>query len=236
MKIPFWKKCLSYITDVHLESHSSEINPALHLLLVKGRLQLCTDNSIYSFEDQYENFYKVFEKMISASWHYSSVLILGFAMGSIPKMLEDNFKLDLEYTGIEIDDVIIDLVSDYVLSQLHSPIQLINTDAAIFIDTNQDTYDLICVDLFLDNVIPNQFQRFDFIKQLKSKLKPNGCVLYNMLGDYQKDKLNAEKYHQSIFSKVFPNSTLYHTGTNYIMISDRKAIEGMGNGKQGVGN
>lgn len=224
MKIPLWKKCLSYISDIHLESHSSAINPALHLLLVKGRLQLCTDNSIYSFEDQYDNFYKVFEKMMSAGWNYSTVLILGFAMGSIPKMLEDNFNLDLEYTGVEIDDVIIDLVSDYVLSQLQSSIQLINTDAAIFIESNQDQYDLICVDLFLDDVIPDQFTQIDFIKKLKAKLTPSGCLLYNMLGDYQSDKLKAEQYHKTTFSKVFPNSTLYHTGTNYILISDREAV------------
>lgn len=228
MNIPIWKKYLSYISDIHLESHSSTINPALHLLLVKGRLQLCTDNSIYSFEDQYDNFYKVFEKMIATGWDYSTVLILGFAMGSIPKMLEDNFNLDLEYTGIEIDDVIIDLVSEYVLSNLSSSIQLINSDAAIFIDINQESFDLICVDLFLDDVIPDQFRHVDFIKKLKEKLTPTGCLLYNMLGDYQSDKIKAEEYHRSTFSKVFPNSTLYHTGTNYILISDREAVGSLG--------
>lgn len=212
------------MTDVHLESHSSAINPALHLLLVRGRLQLCTDNSIYSFEDQYDNFYKVFEKMISSGWNYSTVLILGFAMGSIPKMLEDNFNLDLEYTGVEIDDVIVDLVSEYVLSQLKSSVQLINTDAKVFIETNKDSYDLICVDLFLDDIIPEQFRQLDFIHKLKDRLSPKGCLLYNMLGDYQSDKLKAEKYFKATFSKVFPNSILQHTGTNYILISDREAV------------
>lgn len=224
MSIPVWKKWLSHITDVHLESHSSSINPSLHLLLVKGRLQLCTDNSIYSFEDQYDNFYKVFEKMIQRGWQYESVLILGFAMGSIPKMLEDNFNLTLRYTGIEIDDVIIDLVSEYVLSQLKSPIQLINTDASVYLESSSDTFDLICVDLFLDDVIPDRFKSQEFMQQLKSRLNTNGCILYNMLGDYQSDKQKAEQYHKDIFSNIFPDSSLYHTGTNYILVSNKEQI------------
>lgn len=224
MKIPKWKKYLSYVKDVHLETQSSTINPVLHLLLVRGRLQLCTDNSIYSFEDQYDNFYKVFEKMIKVGWRYDSVLILGFAMGSIPKMLEDNFKLKLSYTGIEIDDVIVDMVSDYVVSQLESSIQLINTDASIFLQSNEECFDLICIDLFIDDIIPDKFKNRDFIETLQKKLTPGGCLLYNMLGDYQSDKKNAETYHQEIFSKVFPKSSLFHTGTNYILISDGSVV------------
>jgi len=223
MKIPLWKRCLSYFTDVHLESHSSSFNPALHLLLVRGRLQLCTDNSIYSFEDQYDNFYKVFARMIAVGWRYESILILGFAMGSIPKMLEHNFKLNLEYTGVEIDDVIIDLVSDYVVSELKSSIKLIHTDTSIYIDSNVQTFDLICIDLFIDDIIPDQFKAVIFLQSLKQTLNP-GSVLYNMLGDYQSDKTTAELYHQEVFSKVFPESALYHTGTNYILMSDSGVI------------
>lgn len=225
MKISRWKRYLSFFTDVRLESQSSSINPALHLLLVRGRLQLCTNNSIYSFEDQYDNFYKVFEKMVEKGWSYDSVLILGFALGSIPKMLEDNFKLNLTYTGVEIDDVIIDLVSDYVVSKLESSIELIHTDASIFLQVNEDSYDLICIDLFIDDVIPEQFKQVEFIELVQQKLNPGGCLLYNMLGDYQSDKMNAEKYHKDIFSKVFPASTLFHTGTNYILISDGDVIK-----------
>jgi len=224
MKIPRWKRYLSFFKDVRLESQSSSINPALHLLLVRGRLQLCTNNSIYSFEDQYDNFYKVFEKMVLKGWTYDSVLVLGFALGSIPKMLEGNFKLNLTYTGVEIDDVIIDLVSDYVVSELNSPIELIHTDASIFLQSCQDKFDLICIDLFIDDVIPDQFKQIEFIELVQQRLNPGACLLYNMLGDYQSDKMNAETYHKDIFSKVFPKSILFHTGTNYILISDEAVI------------
>jgi len=224
MKIPLWKRCLSYLTEVHLESHSTEVNPALHLVMVKGRLQLCTDNSIYSFEDQYDNFYQVFKKMQRPVWPYQSVLILGFGLGSIPKMLEHNFKLSLAYTAIEIDDVIVELVSDYVLPDIESPVTLITADAFSFVMTDEATYDLICIDVFLDDVIPDRFKDVSFLHAVKARLTAHGCILYNMLGDYEADKIKAKFFNRDIFSTVFPDAALMHTGTNYILISDGQAI------------
>ncbi len=224
MRIPLWKRCLSYLTEVHLESHSTEINPALHLVLVKGRLQLCTDKSIYSFEDQYDNFYQAFEKMQGHGWPYKSVLILGFGLGSIPKMLEHNFNLSLAYTAVEIDDVIIELVSDYVLPGLLSPVTLINADAFSFVMTDEATYDLICIDVFLDDVIPDQFKDTNFLEAVKARLAPHGCVLYNMLGDYEADQVKAKGFNRDVFSTVFPDAALLHTGTNFILVSDGQMI------------
>ncbi len=218
--IPLWKKWLSHITDVHLESHESAINPSLHLALVKGRLQLCTDNAIYSFEDKYDNFFKAFGKIRKAgNWTYNDVLILGFGLGSIPKMLEDNFKLQLNYTAVEIDDVIVDMVSDYVLPQLQSSIQIINADAQQFMAVNEQEFDLICVDVFLDEIIPDQFKTKSFLQLLKNSLSPNGLVLYNMLGDYEKDRKKAMLFFKEHYSKVFPEGSYMHTGTNYILAS-----------------
>ena len=219
-QIPLWKKWLSHVKDVHLESHESTINPALHLALVKGRLQLSTDNAIYSFEDKYDNFYKAFNKIKKAGkWTYHDVLILGFGLGSIPKMLEDNFKLQLNYTAVEIDDVIIDMVSDYVLPHLQSSIQLINADAHQFMQINEQVFDLICVDVFLDEIIPDQFKTKAFFQLLKKSLSENGLVLFNMLGDYEKDRKKAKLFFKDHYTKVFPEGSYMHTGTNFILAS-----------------
>ena len=219
-QIPLWKKWLSHVKDVHLESHESTINPSLHLALVKGRLQLSTDNAIYSFEDKYDNFYKAFNKIKKAGkWTYHDVLILGFGLGSIPKMLEDNFKLQLNYTAVEIDDVIIDMVSDYVIPHLQSSIQMIHADAHQFMQVNDQDFDLICVDVFLDEIIPDQFKTKDFLQLLSNSLSENGLVLFNMLGDYEKDKTAAKLFFKEYFKKAFPESSMMHTGTNYILAS-----------------
>jgi len=222
IRIPLWKKLWSYVADVHLESQSSTINPSLHLVLVKGRLQLCTENSIYSFEDKYDNFYKSFAKILEkGQWHYQHVLILGFALGSIPKMLEHSFKLNLNYTAVEIDDVIVDMVSDYVIPKLSSPVQLINADARQFVEVHDDTYDLICIDLFLDDIIPDKFKTKLFLQRVKRLMNEDGLVLYNMLGDYESDQKKAKLFFKEHFLTVFPNGSMMHTGTNFILASEQ---------------
>ena len=55
MKQPLWKRWLSYLFEIHVESTSSDYNPHLHVSLNNGRYQLSTANAIYSFEDLYDN-------------------------------------------------------------------------------------------------------------------------------------------------------------------------------------
>jgi len=99
MEIPKWKRWLSYLMEVHLESSSSEHNEELHVSLSKGRLQLSTANAIYSYADKYENFYKTFEQ-VELNEKVDDVLILGFGLGSIPYMLESKFGKKYRYTGV----------------------------------------------------------------------------------------------------------------------------------------
>ncbi|MEL7021873.1 MAG: hypothetical protein AAGK47_09700, partial [Bacteroidota bacterium] len=103
MNVPTWKKWLSYLTEIHIESAPSEINPHLYVSLRRGRYQLCTANAIYSYEDLYSNFYKAFEQVNLHKIKGDRVLILGYGMGSIPYILEKKMNYDFNYTAIEID-------------------------------------------------------------------------------------------------------------------------------------
>ena len=63
MKQPLWKRLLSHLFEIHIESTSSEYNPHLYVSLRKGRYQLSTANAIYSFEDLYYNFLMLLQKL-----------------------------------------------------------------------------------------------------------------------------------------------------------------------------
>ena len=63
MKAAFWKRGLSYFTDVSLEQTSSQFNAFLEVLLVNGRHQLVTEGAVYYFDDKYENFNFIFKKI-----------------------------------------------------------------------------------------------------------------------------------------------------------------------------
>lgn len=217
MKQKLWKRLLSYVSDQLIETSSSEYNPELYLLLVKGRYQLVTDKVIYSFEDKYDNFYDLF-KLLPLS-DLKNCLILGFGLGSIPVMLERNFKLDIEYTGVELDEEIVYLASKYVLDDLKSPMNLLQTDAAAFVQWTNERYDLICVDVFANDEIPKPFKTKAFLNSCNSLLTERGMLVYNSLYLHKEDKRVSDDFFNKVFKKEFPNAKAYHCGNNLMLVS-----------------
>lgn len=252
MRPGFWRKMLSYFTDVHIESTSSPWNPLLQVCLSRGRYQLCTSGAIYSYEDLYSNFFMTFAVLHSgyeavfphgpterAGQMYAfeegrqrsfawgerlfdgqSVLLLGLGLGSVPWMLERNFGLELHYTAVEIDEVVIALAQKYALSELHSPMEVIQANALLFVQQDERQYDLVIMDVFQDAVVPASFQRLSFLEALKNRLSPNGILLFNFLAQTPSDRLHADRFFRNKFLQVFPRGDYLDTGGNRMLLAE----------------
>lgn len=220
MKPPRWKRWLSYLFEMHIESTSSEYNPHLYVSLNQGRYQLCTANAIYSYEDHYDNFRKTFVRLEMERLPGKEVLILGFGLGSIPLMLEKVFDMELYYTAVEIDEAVIELASKYALPDLFSPIEMICADAMIYVAQRPARFDLICMDVFLDDLVPKAFEQEDFLAGLKAMLNPGGLLLYNRLAATDKDKQDSRHFYENHFLSVFPQAAYLDVGGNYMLIND----------------
>lgn len=224
MKQPLYKRLLSYLTEVHIESTSSEYNESLDLFLSKGRYQLCTPNAVYSFEDKTTNFMYSFRQLDLWNDDHKKVLILGFGLGAIPVILEKSFNKNWIYTGVDIDSAVIYLVSKYVLDDLTSEIEIIETDALNYMSQNEEKYDLICLDIFIDNIIPEDFLTVEFMEMVKDSLNEDGLVLFNHLGFYPHEITESTHYFNRVFSKVFPNGHQLKVVNNFIMINDKSKL------------
>lgn len=220
MKIPLWKKYLSYLFEWHLESRSSDYNPELHVSLVDGRYQLFTENAIYSFADLYYNFRQSFEHLNLDQRSIERVLVLGLGLGSIPYMLEKTFHQKYHYTGVEIDEEVIDLANKYVLQDLQSPQQLICADAYPFVAVCQEQFDLVTVDLFLDDVIPARFEEIDFLQHLTQLLTPQGVLLLNRMAETEADEAKTKAFFENTFLQVFPQGRYLAMEKNWMLISE----------------
>lgn len=225
MRAPLWKRLLSYVFELHVESASSEYNPHLYVSLKNGRYQLSTANAIYSYGDLYDNFSGAFAKMDLEKANFSTALILGLGLGSIPIILEKIFKKQYNYTAVEIDEEIVYLASKYTLPELESNIEVISTDAAIFTLQCQQKFDLITVDVFLDDVIPDTFQQSSFLLGVKDLLTDNGLVLYNHLAHSAQDLTNAQVFFEGPFKAVFPAATFVETNGNWMMMSSGEFLK-----------
>lgn len=219
MKPNFLQKILSYFTEVTLETRTSPTNEILKVSLIKNTLQLCSKNAIYSYAEKYDNFYKVFESIPNKLEEVESVLVLGLGLGSIPYMLEEKMGYEFDYTFVEIDEEVIDLANEYTLQYLESMQQTFCADALIFIQQFSQKHDMICVDIFLDDIIPDDFKQKDFLQLLKKRLNKNGFVLYNFLTVSNKDFENAKKF-KEIFELVFSKNKVIDVGGNWMFIGE----------------
>ena len=220
MRPPKWKRWLSYLTELHIESTSSKYNPHLYVSLSKGRYQLCTANAIYSYEDYYDNYRKAFTRVDLDQLPGKEVLILGFGLGSIPFMLEKLFEYELHYTAVEVDEAVIGLASKYALPEIDASIELICTDALIYVAQQPATFDMICMDVYLDDVVPDAFEQEEFLSGLKNMLNPNGLLLFNRLAATQEDKDKSKQFYVQRFLPVFPLGAYIDVGGNYMLFND----------------
>jgi spermidine synthase len=219
MKQPRWKRILSYLKDVHIETTESVYNPFLHIVFKNGQYQLCTANAIYSYGDKYDNFSKAFNKIDLDNLPIQNVLILGFGLGSIPLMLEKMFHKKYHYTAVEIDAEVLRLANTYVLPEIGSNIEFQVLDALTYTMFTEEKFDMICMDVFLDDTIPTELEQDDFLNNLKDMLTEKGVLLYNKLAYHKKDKKQAEAFFQNHFKRVFTEGVYLDVQGNYILLN-----------------
>lgn len=218
-KIPTWKKYLSHLVPFTIEVTEGTHNHYLEVLYSRGRYQLNTENAIYSFEDLYINYYQAFEKLNIKGRSIKNVLILGFGLGSIPVMLERNFQQNYQFTGVELDEEVLILANKYGISDLSSPIELICADAIQFARQCTTTYDMVCMDVFKDAVVPPAFETLDFLEDLKSLIAPDGLLLYNRMAHNEFQKETNQQFFEQKFSRVFPDGQFLELGSNWMMVN-----------------
>jgi SAM-dependent methyltransferase len=219
MKQPLWRHWLSYMMSQPIEETASPHNPYLRVVLKNGRYQLQTLNAIYSYGDLYDNFSKAFEKLDLERAGVQRVLILGFGLGSIPLMLEKMFHKNYDYTAVEIDAEVLRLAKKYVVTDLSSKITFHTTDALEFVAFSEEQFDMICMDVFIDDTVPTAFEQEEFLMNLQKILSPNGLLLFNKLAFFKKDKQSAMNFLKHPFKHVFTEGGYLDVQGNYILLN-----------------
>lgn len=215
------QRLLSYLWDIQIDYRHSNINDDLIVLLCKGRYQLCSPNAIYSYEDKYANFSNVFNHHLDfTKWQGEKVLLLGLGLGSIAVTLDQLYPHRWTFTGVEIDEAVVELAALYGYPKILSPINTVIGDAISYMSRSDDIYDLICIDLFIDDVMPEESQRLSFLDDIKRGLSPDGLVIANTLAFTEEHKSRSKKFFDEVFKEVFPKGVLIKTHVNYMLVND----------------
>lgn len=212
-----WQKLISYLINYPLENKKSKWSEKLLLKLNNGSLELSTENAVYSYGRYYYAFGESYKRLNISQYPIENVLILGLGMGSILELLEEHFD-KLNFVGVEADNKVIELFNKYICPKKGFNIEIKNDDAYEYVQKREQTFDLINIDLFIDDVIPHPFHDITFLDNVKKLLSKDGIVLFNRLDSKAAYKQYNKEYWKLKFQNVFPNSQSLKIRNNLMLV------------------
>ncbi|MGB1019276.1 MAG: spermidine synthase [Chitinophagales bacterium] len=210
-KPSLWQKIASWIWPYNIEKVNSKVSGQLEVNLQYGQITIDSLAANYSFG----NLHLVYREALSSlSFNYSKqykVLILGFGAGSIAHIFRNELGINCSITGVELDEEIIKLSKKYFPPNLFHNTKMHITDAFEYMKHEKETYDIVCVDLFIDTNIPEIFQQKEFILHLKNSLKPTSKLFMNSMQNNEVLKQNWEEVFGNLNAiAVQDNEVLFH--------------------------
>ena len=136
----------------------------------------------------------------------SNILILGLGCGTVARIFSKKWP-KAKIVGVEIDPEVIKLGKKYFgLGEIPN-LKIVCSDAIKTINNQQSTtsnYNLIIVDLYLGEKIPDKTESINYLKNLRNLLSKDGIVIFNRLfwGKHKKKAGEFVKKTEKIFEKV----------------------------------
>ena len=119
---------------------------------------------------------------ILLSWHPSPVLhilVIGVGGGSVIRQLHKAYPL-AHIIAVDIDKTIIDIAKTYFQIPSEDYCKFIVSDARTYIaGANNGKFDLIIIDIYIGNDVPQFVSEKAFLRNVSLKLKPKGRFLMN---------------------------------------------------------
>ncbi|TXE08589.1 methyltransferase domain-containing protein [Gelidibacter salicanalis] len=206
-------KLLSYFYPLTKKVHSDH-SGTLEITWYNGRKHLDTKNANYSY-GSLQRILKFGLEKINLK-QVNSVLLLGLGGGSVVETLRHDFSYSKTITAVDIDPVVIDIAKNEFNLKDDAHLHVVCEDALHYMQTNNNRYDLIIIDLFIDTEVPMPFLALPFWKQVLTASTSNGAILFNASLEKTKSTaliaviefLKSHKYHTEVFEKVNNTNTL----------------------------
>lgn len=173
-KFTLIQRILSYFISLEIEKNKSPYY--LELILDRNKLVLNSQNANQSNQNLKSAFNELFYRQDIYKKEYNHVLILGLGLGSVFDLLIENASVN-QFTAYENDTRLIAWLDKYYKTE---NLNIIPKSAEEFSIENKK-YDLIIVDLFIDEIIPDFLTKSSYWGTLKSSLTPDGILIWNTL-------------------------------------------------------
>ncbi len=199
------KKWLSYLKEIKEETYNSDVSDYLEVSWVNGRKVLNCYHANYSFGNLNDVFNQTFQKINLTPQSINNVLILGYAVGGVAALLREKYRFSGMINGVELDPKMIEISKKHFPKGFAAADKIYIQDAFEFVPQIQEnTYDLIIFDVFVDLWTEKKFSHKSFIQALYHATANHGMVIYNHISS---DNLKIEErkivtHFQQLFDSV----------------------------------
>ena len=194
-----------YASRQVMEQTGSAVNNMLEVVKIGDKFLLNSANANYSYGGLHRVFQKVFKKINIQARQLQDVLILGFGTGSVASILREELEIDCKITAVEKDPEVIRLGEKYFDTGRFTEMDLIEADAAEYVAGENNTFDLLIVDVYVDFEVPESCEQQGFIDKLERCINPGGILVFNKLIYNHQARLEAEELRKKF--KSLPGKT-----------------------------
>ena len=220
-----WQYISSFGKEQPIACYSSKIGPDIEVSLINGRYQINAGSVNYSYGPLHDSFRRYFNLDPPVSGENSPVLILGFGGGSIATILRNELELSNPITGVELDEMVIKAGQEHFDLEKLSNVDIVIDDAFDFIKKCDQKFNLIVVDLYIDDKVPEKFMQAGFIAEISRCLLPGGKLVFNKLVSEKQDKIEL-KHLETLFKSHFNEVKTFKVSVN--KLSPNMMVTGVG--------
>ncbi len=199
---------------------NSTLNPGLQVWYAYGRKMLNSENVNYSFGTLDKVFRSAFKQLELKNRNVEAALLLGLGAGNVPQLLRHS-NPKAKVTALEFDPEVIRLGKEFFGLGEVPNLEIKEGDAFEFIPTCTVTFDLIIVDLFVDENVPEAASSQKFLEKLAALLNKNGLVVFNRLGHTSRLHQQTEDFGRKM-KKVLPGTRSLQADTNTVYVYEKK--------------
>lgn len=204
------KKLLNYLFPISVYKQKSSVSKSINVVLFEGRLMLDTPNTNYSYGSLQRILRFGLQKIGFAKvQEMRHILVLGLAGGSVVRTLVDEIGYKGKITGVDIDSEIVEIAKKYFNLAEISNLEIVIDDAQRFVQKTKLKYDLVIIDVFQDDTMPEFLFSPKFIDKTLFLLTSDGKILFNTMkiNKLQKERnaffvVHCQKTHRV---EIFPN-------------------------------
>jgi spermidine synthase len=176
-----WRYIKSFLSEEVVEVGQSQYSPGLQVWYAYGRKMLNTAKVNYSFGKLDAVFRSAFHQLKIEEQGIQNVLLLGLGAGNVPAILEE-YNPAPRIVAVEIDPEVIRLAEAHFGLKERPRLEVELADATEFVFRCAERFDMVIVDVFIDDQVPEAACTEEFLQQLGRLLNPEGLLLFNRLG------------------------------------------------------